>query len=249
MMRGAVAGMLSREFAGRSEAAVFLRLQQRQAEERKRRERDDDLDQDEAEFVDFAMSVLSVSEASEFRLELTTYDTATVAALQQNGIELEQAREEVRTLLTKAHVLPDGRRVFKTEDGLRVFDEHGHELDASTVEPDEIFDWRPRWETFDAARGHVIALEEERAAIADYQAKLDAARERLDSGEMTRGELDELREELKAEMPEAVRAQIPELADGPAAVAKGQASDVDLALDISDDMVPTAPAMRAFVPG
>ena len=82
-------------------------------------------------------------------------------------------------------------------------------------------------------------MEQQRTEILDYQAKLDDARERLDAGDMTRDEFDRLREGLKADMPEAVRDQIPELADQKAD-AKSDMPEATEKLDISDDMVPTS---------
>ncbi|MEZ5801856.1 MAG: hypothetical protein R3E51_00065 [Rhizobiaceae bacterium] len=89
---------------------------------------------------------------------------------------------------------------------------------------------------------------EEQAEILAYQAKLDEARERLDSGKMTREEHDRFREELKAEMPDAVRQQIPELADDlKAAVAASAAKAAEL--DFSGDVAPSRPAANGFAPG
>lgn len=88
------------------------------------------------------------------------------------------------------------------------------------------------------------ALEREQAEILQYQAKLDEARERLDSGEKTREEHDRFREERKAEMPDAVRAQIPELADELKADTSASANEQTAKaseLDFSGD---AAPAMR-----
>ena len=47
---------------------------------------------------------------------------------------------------SQAYLLPDGRRVFKTEDGSRVFDEHS--IEVTDFDPETIEDWRPRREAF-----------------------------------------------------------------------------------------------------
>lgn len=53
----------------------------------------------------------------------------------QNGRALERVQEDLRIMVDKAYVLPDGRRVFKTEDGMRVFDEHGEEIKGFDPDP------------------------------------------------------------------------------------------------------------------
>lgn len=180
-----------------------------------------------------------------FRVELDSYDTATIAALQENERELAAVRERLDGLLLKAHVLPDGRRVFKTEDGRRVFDEFGSELDVTTIDPDLIGDERPRWESYQPYFERSQELTLERDEILEYQSRLDAARERIDAGEISREEFDELRDELKTAMPDAVRAQVPELAaevtmdtDLAGPFLSGPAADTGLAID--DDMIPSS---------
>lgn len=199
--------------------------------------------------MDIALAVISVAEADEFRVDLDMYDAATVEALQLNEVDVAQARKHLDMLMDKAQVLPDGRRVFKTEDGTRVFDEHGREIAAEEIQPNEIADSRPRWEAVEFARKHLDGLEHERADILEYQQKLDEARERLDAGDMTQSEFDKLRKDLKTEMPDAVRELLPEHAQEPALKADAKTAAVDIELDIEDDMVPTNAAAKLPVPG
>lgn len=243
------AGALGREFKVRTEAAYREALRRHQFElaERERRERREDIQDDAAEAMDFAMSMVTIAEMDEFWVELDHYDTATITALQENERELLIARENLDKLFAKAHVLPDGRKVFETQDGLRVFDQFGQEVPADVIKPDEIDDSRPRWETAKAAIEEHRALLNERAELLEYQGKLDEARERLDKGDMTREEFDKLREDLKSTMPEAVREQFPELEQEQHAEAATRATPAE-ELDISDDMVPTSSAPKAFVP-
>jgi hypothetical protein len=242
-----VAGALGRAFRGSTEAAYRQTILRQQAAERERRERKEEIEDDAAELSDFAMAMVSMAEMNDFKIELDRYDTATVAALQENEHQLTIARERLDLIFAKAHVLPDGRRVFKTEDGLRVFDERGQELTAAEIDPHEIADERPRWETAKQAIDRLEALTEERAAILDYQEKLDEARERLDSGEMSRKEFDELRETLKTEMPEAVGVQMPGIEHGPEVSAQAEPASPAEELDITADMVPTG--LRPVGPG
>lgn len=246
MMHVTTAGNLSRAFRSSTEMAADQRIHlRRQEEERARRERESDARNDEAELLDVAMTVVAAGEVAQFRRELDRYDAATVAALQDNEQELSELRERLSTLLGQAHVLPDGRRVFKTEDGLRVFDEHGRQVDASTIDPDMIENWRPRWESYERNFLRAQELIAEREALLDYQTKLDAARESLDAGDLTREEFDRLREELAAEMPEAVRSQLPDLASEQEALdqetsLQTPASAPPVGFTVDDDMVPTS---------
>lgn len=241
-------GGLANAFRGSTDAAAYQKFFARQQEEqRSRRERNEELRGDEAELMDMTLAVISSAETREFRIELDSYDVATVEALHTNEIELVRAQLERDKLFAKAHVLPDGRHVFKTEDGLRVFDENGLEMSNETIEADAIDDSRPRWE---AARPIIEthnALVKERDELLDYQSKLDDARERLDRGDLNRKEFDELREELNADMPDAVRGHVPgmEARDTPTAEAAELTAEE---LDITDDMVPTRSAAKAFAP-
>lgn len=244
-----VAGGLGQAFRNSANTAAYLKhFARQQEEERLRRERKEDLAEDAGEVLDFALAVISASDANELRFELDLYGTGTAAALQQNEAELLLAREQREKFLVKAHVMPDGRRVFKTEDGLRVFDEHGREVDASTIDPNEIADYRPRWEAAEPAIREYNRLLDQRAEIIAYQDKLDAARDRLDFGEMTRKEFDDLRDELKADMPDAVRAQIPDMESTQKPDASADAGPAAETLDIPDDMEPTTLASRASAP-
>lgn len=244
-----VAGGLGQAFKNSANTAAYLKhFARQQEEERLRRDRKEDLTEDAGEVLDFALAIISTTEANELRFELDLYGTGAVAALQKNEIELMKAREQLDRLLLKAHVMPDGRRVFKTEDGKRVFDENGLELSEDIIHADEIDDSRPRWEEAKGAIDRIEALTQERADIIEYQDKLDAARDRLDSGEMTRKEFDDLRHELKADMPDAVRAQIPDMESTQKPDATADAVPAAETLDIPDDMVPTTMASRASAP-
>lgn len=246
MMQLNVAGALRKEFISRSETAAFRHFQLQQQEERKRRERDEGIESSTAELLDLAMLIVTEAEERQLRLELDRYDAATIEALYLNEAEMAKVREKLGRMLAEAHVLPDGRRVFKTEDGTRVFDEHGNEVDADTIHPDEIGDDKPTWEQFQSEFERYEALEHERQELLDYQAKLDEARERLDAGEMTREEYDRLREDLVEQMPEAVRMQVPELADR---TPEDSAPVQETALVIEDDMTPTYTPPASMGPG
>lgn len=145
---------------------------------------------------------------SEFRVQLDDYDTVTVEALMENQAAIDAVQERIEAMLQDAHILPDGRRVFKTKDGMRVFDEHGQELPPEIIDPMTIDDMKPRWESFSADMNEWERLMQEREQLHDYQAKLDDARERLDSGEITQDELDKLKTVLAEDVPVAVREKL-----------------------------------------
>lgn len=141
---------------------------------------------------------------AEFTVKLDRYDTATVQALMDNERDILDVREKIDGMLLKAHVV-NGRRVFKTEDGNRVFDEFGAELKADEITPDAIDNAKPRWEAFSAARDEEKRLVQERKDLGDYQEKLDRARERTKDPKLTEDELLALDKELGNGMPERVR--------------------------------------------
>ena len=172
----------------------------------KKREHDVEADQDA--LIDIVAAVLATdAQIADFTVKLDTYDAATVEALMENEQALERVRDEIRIMLDKAYVLPDGRRVFKTEDGTRIFDEHGEEV--TDFDPDEIEDWRPRYEGYKAIVAEEEALVEERNDLIEYQDLLDDTRERAGQEGLTNDELDELEQRLEANMPDAVKRQLP----------------------------------------
>lgn len=174
--------------------------------EKRVKEKAEDIRADEAigDFVG-AMVLASESDLAAFRHELDDYRTAATEALIANERDLALVQAELDDMLAKAYVLPDGRRVFKTEDGLRVFDENGLELSAEDVDPDAIEDWRPRADGYLDRRDHKLDLMTERGKIITFEQRIEMADERARSGEMTEDELGDFREELEASMPRSDR--------------------------------------------
>lgn len=152
-----------------------------------------------------------------FTVKLDTWDTATVEALMQNEEELLAVRERIASMLLDSHVLPDGRRVFKTRDGTKVFDEFGSEILPDVLSPDDIANDKARWEDLLEARLSANTLEREREELLAYQEKLDDARERLDDDPaLTEDDLAALEDELGEAMPARVTAILNREAGGPA---------------------------------
>ena len=154
-----------------------------------------------------------------FQIQLDKYDTHTVEALMENREALDRVRERLDDMLGKAHVLPDGRRVFKTMDGESVFDQHGAKLGFEEVDPASIADNKPKWEKFKDLDDERARLGQERQGLVDYQGKLDKAREWLDGGDITEAELSTMQRDLRDTMPEAVRRKAGLDEQGPRATA------------------------------
>lgn len=68
---------------------------------------------DAADLV-FGIVLADPAGVAEFRVRLDRYDEATVAALMKNEEELTEVRRNLVSMFERAHVLSDGRRVFRT---------------------------------------------------------------------------------------------------------------------------------------
>lgn len=201
------------EFAKRAEwrRESERRLDQIAQKEKDRKEdRENDAAHDEA-LLDTAMIAMAAeTDIADFTAELDAYDAATVEALMENEAQLKAVRQELKILLDQAYVLPDGRRVFKTEDGARVLDEHG--IEVKDVDPDSIEDWRPYWEKYQNPFERKADLVRQREDILEFQKLTDDVdaeiAEARENGGMTRERLDELRQKLADEAPDAVKAKM-----------------------------------------
>lgn len=157
-----------------------------------------------------AMIVAEEIELQEFKADLDLYDEATVKAIIENRDILERLILERDTLLARAYVLEDGTRVFKSEDGEHVYDESGNHVAEEIIDPEQIPDHHPKAEPYLQALDSIKKHEAIQHNLHDYQAKLDEARERTSSGEMTQQELEDYRDELKRAIPIEVNRQLPE---------------------------------------
>lgn len=160
-------------------------------------------EEEEKKFFDDLMAA-SDRQIAAFRNQLEDYDTGVVHALMDNERALDDARKRREELESSAFRLPDGRMVFKTEDGKRIFDQNGAEVPHDTVDPASIPDTKTRWETFKAARETEQKLEQNREELLQFQKKVDDARTAVDKPGITAKQLDELDADLKRNMPETV---------------------------------------------
>ncbi len=119
------------------------------------------------------------------------------------------AQGETNQGLAPTHVLEDGGRVFGTEDGTQVFDEHGAEVGSNELDPNAIDPTIPTWEAFSEALEKEAALTAQRTEILELQERVDAARECVDRGDISEEELAELDADLLEAMPDAVLQHVP----------------------------------------
>ncbi len=217
-------------------------LLREQEKDRERREkRDDARDELDSMLLDVAMA--TDADLHEFNLTLDHYDTATVEALMENQEQLDALREKMEPLLARAYVLEDGRRVFRTEDGSKVFDEFGQQMSMEDIDPDMIDSKRPTWEEYNPLRLEFDSFQAERADLIDYQGQLDEARAVADDGKMTLHDLREREEQLREEAPDAVRRHMGD--DQPDAPGH-DFSALDAELDASPVLANIAPSIPGF---
>jgi len=148
----------------------------------------------------------------EFKVKLDAYDEATVIALMENQELLDAVNAQLHSMLERAYVMDDGRRVFKTEDGTQVFDEFANEVKRDELDFDLISPGSPTWEQRLELLGKRDQLTSEREQILEFQEKLDHAREQVVDSKISISELDDLDAELADAMPPSVKAHLSESA-------------------------------------
>ncbi|MEM1151618.1 MAG: hypothetical protein AAGI03_13855 [Pseudomonadota bacterium] len=153
--------------------------------------------------VEAAFTNVAETQRQEIARRLEEMQAANTEALIRNAEELEAVRTRLNAMLSQALVLPDGRRVFKTEDGTQVFDEHGQEVSPEVIDPASVPDRLPSWEEFETETAEHTRLEEERARLIERQQHLDEAETRLEDGELSEGDLDDLEAEFADKQVEA----------------------------------------------
>ncbi|MCO5056969.1 MAG: hypothetical protein M9905_03600 [Rhizobiaceae bacterium] len=176
--------------------------------EEKERVRERDRTEGQDAFMDFAFGfvIATDEQIAAFTVKLDAYDTATIDALMENEQRLAEVQAELDALLAKAYVLPDGRRVFKTEDGTRVFDENG--VEVKDFDPELIEEWRPHWDEYQnpfEAKGDLV---KEREELIEFQNLTDEARAEAGEDGITQERLAELEEILARNAPETVQRRL-----------------------------------------
>lgn len=200
---------LGDHFAGKDRGAHVDALRQQRwfikaREDHQRREKTQDrLDDD---FAALAVETVMATQAQvqAFEAKLDSYDEATVRALMENQELMDAVNARIDAMLDQAHTLEDGRRVFRTEDGAQVFDEHGASISELEIDPMAIDPTLPSWEDYSDARETQQALATQREELLEFQEKLDDAREQAVESEISEVELEALDAELMDMMPDAV---------------------------------------------
>ncbi|WP_171173706.1 hypothetical protein [Ruegeria sp. HKCCD8929] len=155
------------------------------------------------------MTMATQMEIEQFEIRLSSYEEATVVALLENQERLDAVNVRLLAMLDQAYVMDDGRRVFRTMDGLQVFDEFGQEVSHDEIDPAMISDEHPFWEDYQPAFAEQQALMNERDELLAFQERLDEAREEIADGEISKAELEDLDAELADMMPPSVRPHVP----------------------------------------
>lgn len=207
---------------------TYLETRKRDRDDQDKKEKREE-EETVQEMVESALATLD--EIAKFEVQLDRYDAATVQALMDNEVALRAVNERIEEMLDNATVLPDGRRVFRTRDGQRVFDEHGLEIGADVIEPNAIGEKKTSWEDFAEFNDTQRVLLRERDDLIAYQQDLDDARDRLDGDDLTSDELDALEKELGDNAPARVREimaskerELEQEAEGPASDQEARAT-------------------------
>ncbi len=132
-------------------------------------------------------------------------DAASYEALMEARERFEQAQQEMKTLQNNAHVLPDGRRVYLSEDGSYAIDEDENRLTEDEMAQVEWEAGHTTAEQYREGRNKLDGARQEVDKIQGYRDRLEAAREKLENGEgLSEEELDGLEDDITS-MPDAVR--------------------------------------------
>lgn len=224
---------LGEHFAGKDQGhhSEWLRQQRwftKAREDNQRREKAQDRLEDDVVALASEAIMASSAQIKAFEVKLDRYDEATVKALMENQDLLDAVNGRIDTMLSQAHVMEDGRRAFKTEDGTRVFDEFGDQIGVDELHPDQIDPMLPTWEAFSAETDQRDDLLMQRTEILEYQEKLDDARDQIADGDISEADLEALDADLLEMLPDAVRTHLPELepeADAPAVAERSATLD------------------------
>ena len=186
---------------------LAMRMTDQLDEERKQRHKIEQRREEDERKLEEAIA--TTAQVATFNEHLDEYDTATVHALMDNQHALDLVFKQRQEMEAAAFRLPDGRMVFRTEDGQRVFDQHGAALGSETIHPSSIPSSAPTWESEQSMKAAERKLLHERDQLHNYQKSVDEAREEAAKGNVTAGALTRMEATLQKTMPDAVRSQLP----------------------------------------
>ncbi len=188
-------------------AKTRFRKQREHAEQRQRDERTKrKLEEEQSDFDDLAQVLMATDDAiAQFRNKLDEYQETVM----QRILDLQNKRDQLLTersaLLAGAHVLPDGRRVFRSEDGLTVFDENRNTVSPDLITPSEISDEDTSRKEFLANADKFDAIDKELDEAVTVLEHIDDMQDRLDEGKITASQLDDLKTRLDGLMTESFK--------------------------------------------
>ncbi len=210
----------------RSHQSDWLRQQQwfikSLHEQEKRNDKAEKLQDD---FLSLASEVIAATELQirELEVRLKTYHEATTAALIDNRVKLDIAERQLSYLDAKLHdfleqglIMEDGRRVFLTADRSQAFDEFGAEVSNDEFDydqfPEHFYPVDSRLDDL-KARGRftqeIEDLENSRDRIHEFENFQNEALEKIEEGNLTEAELEDLSSELDDLMPPEVAERLP----------------------------------------
>lgn len=218
----------------KSDEAATLREEGFRRQSERIEKRQEETRADQAETSDLLTAIIaSGNPADAARLKkldqrVGLHQNAVIEALQDNQERLDAADLLLRQLLDEAYTLPDGRRVFKSEDGTTIIDEHGVQVGREDIDPDMIDNRYPTAETWLTAKENHQKISQERAELVDYQNKLDQAQTLIDQGGLSDDDFADLDALMTSDVPDAVRSRLP--SDDPAN-RMSSSSDPDPSID------------------
>lgn len=181
----------------------------------------------EEAFMDFASSIIMATEADikAFETKLDMYHEASTQALIDNQIAYELLQEQLLLIDARlegiwkhANVMDDGRRVFLNSERSQAYDEFGTEISNDEYSYDNfaadhypvdsfLVDLKERGKVHEAMKDNRI----ERDKIHAFEGKIEEAHERIEEGNISEEDLEEMDADLIEAMPDSVKANIPEL--------------------------------------
>lgn len=192
--------------------AVNLGKDDREESRRRMRRADEAMD---AALLELAAAVYR--ETQERLLTTFAIDTrAAKLALSDIDRRMAELARERAEMLARAPKLEDGRAVFRGADG-SLYAEDGEKLsdDAAArfaAEHGAELEHGASWQKYQGNLDDRDAFERERAEIIEWQTRRDEWRRKVESGEMTQEEMEELELQYEESIPDRVRAHREEAA-------------------------------------
>lgn len=184
------------------EKAAAKKLEEVAARDRDRdRRKDRDAVDNDDTIVELAVFALASQEQLvAFDNRLDAYEAKIIAEMLRNDERLAEIRRQRAEMIEQAYVGPDGRRMFKSEDGLRVFDEFGSEISPDEVDPKLIPDGLVAAEVVLANYAEDGQLIERNGVLAEGLEKTALAKERAHQPGTTSEDLDAILGDVEGDM-------------------------------------------------